>query len=395
MSTQETALATVKPETNDKLMEVLKQPPQSAKVTRLASFTPANLTEAIALAKLMSRSELVPKEYRNKPENVLIGMQFAAELGIPPLLGLQNISIINGRASVWGDLFLALIQTSPAYEWHKEYFEGADDNFGAVCIMKRKGQEQHAVKFSVADAKKAGLWGKDSPWRTSPKRMLQMRARGFAGRDKFSDALKGLIIAEEAMDIPVDTSEAKKVRENATLDIETSVASLSESSQPNRGHEDTGLNKQPPSTQTKPAPKEEPTMCSECREIGKHKPDCKYAAQDAKTSKPTNKDVFLVISVEQKKTKKGGKYLIVEAVDRANNQGKLYVWHESFFEYLEGAIDKNCMFEYSAQLKDGKTFHQIEHLLEVGGVKFVNDKPAVEGEMPATAEREPGEDEDF
>ncbi len=54
--------------------------------------------------------------------------------------------------------------------------------------------------ISKEDAKKAGLWGKAGPWSQYPKRMLQMRARSFALRDKFADALSGLIMAEEAQD---------------------------------------------------------------------------------------------------------------------------------------------------------------------------------------------------
>jgi hypothetical protein len=52
------------------------------------------------------------------------------------------------------------------------------------------------------DAKRAKLFDKDGPWKQYPDRMLQMRARGFALRDAFPDALKGFAIAEEAMDIP-------------------------------------------------------------------------------------------------------------------------------------------------------------------------------------------------
>src|SRR5690606_6210149 len=54
--------------------------------------------------------------------------------------------------------------------------------------------------FSVADAKKAGLWGKQGPWQQYPKRMLSMRARAFALRDGFADVLRGLGIAEEVQD---------------------------------------------------------------------------------------------------------------------------------------------------------------------------------------------------
>jgi hypothetical protein len=61
------------------------------------------------------------------------------------------------------------------------------------------------TQFSVADAVRAGLWGKSGPWTQYPKRMLQLRARGFALRDAFPDVLKGLVTAEEAQDYPADT----------------------------------------------------------------------------------------------------------------------------------------------------------------------------------------------
>jgi len=73
----------------------------------------------------------------------------------------------------------------------------------ATCAARRKDDPTEIVSvFSVADAKKAGLWGKAGPWQQYPKRMLQMRARGFALRDAFPDVLRGVISAEEAADIP-------------------------------------------------------------------------------------------------------------------------------------------------------------------------------------------------
>lgn len=70
----------------------------------------------------------------------------------------------------------------------------------AVCIAKRHGSSPVTARFSVMDAKRAGLWTKAGPWQTYPRRMLQMRARSFALRDAFPDVLKGLISVEEALD---------------------------------------------------------------------------------------------------------------------------------------------------------------------------------------------------
>jgi hypothetical protein len=72
----------------------------------------------------------------------------------------------------------------------------------ATCVVVRKGMDPVARTFSVEDAKMAKLWEKQGPWSDYPKRMLQMRARGFACRDAFPDALRGIISREEAEDMP-------------------------------------------------------------------------------------------------------------------------------------------------------------------------------------------------
>jgi len=76
----------------------------------------------------------------------------------------------------------------------------------AVCLVKREGQEEQETSFSVSDAKLAGLWGKAGPWTQYPARMLRFRARSFALRDQFGDALRGLKAAEEAMDEPINVT---------------------------------------------------------------------------------------------------------------------------------------------------------------------------------------------
>src|ERR1035438_4072987 len=81
----------------------------SARQTRLAAFTPANLTEAIALAKMMAQSEIVPRDYQKKPANIIVAIQFGAEIGLPPMQALQSVSVINGRPALWGDRALALV----------------------------------------------------------------------------------------------------------------------------------------------------------------------------------------------------------------------------------------------------------------------------------------------
>ena len=162
------------------------------------SLTPGNLKEAMEYAQVIANSTMVPKAYQGKPGDILVAVQMGAELGLKPIQALQNIAVINGRPSVYGDALLALVQAHPSFEDVKEAFDEKTNT--AFCSVKRKNQDEYTVSFSSEDAKKAGLWGKAGPWSQYPKRMLQMRARSFALRDKFADALSGLIMAEEAQD---------------------------------------------------------------------------------------------------------------------------------------------------------------------------------------------------
>jgi hypothetical protein len=163
------------------------------------------MAEAMQFSETLAASSMVPRQYQNKPQDILVCVQWGLELGLAPMQALQNIAVINGKPSVYGDAAMALVQASSVCEDVQEFFEGEGTaNPIAVCIAKRRGRTPVTVRFSVEDAKRAGLWGKQGPWTQYPKRMMAMRARGFALRDAFADVLKGLITAEEAQDYPTE-----------------------------------------------------------------------------------------------------------------------------------------------------------------------------------------------
>lgn len=190
-----------------------------------------SLDQAMEYAKLIADSDLAPKDYRGKPGNVLIAMQFGAEIGLKPMQAIQNISVINGRPSVWGDAMLAIVQNHPACEYIRERTE----NDTAYCTVKRRGDEkEYTYEFSKQDAKTAGLTGKAGPWTNYPERMMQMRARGFALRDKFADVLKGINMREEVQDYVIEaTPEEKK-----TVAAQTITALIEAKDKPTISFED-------------------------------------------------------------------------------------------------------------------------------------------------------------
>ena len=172
-------------------------------VQRAGGLALATFADAMKFGETVANSEFAPKDFRGKPASCMLAIQAGAEIGLAPLQALQSIAVVNGRPAVFGDAALAVAKASPVCEYVTESVDGDGEQMVATCTAKRRGYPQPTVvKFTVADAKKAGLWGKAGPWTQYPKRMLQMRARGFALRDAFPDVLKGLVTAEEAQDYP-------------------------------------------------------------------------------------------------------------------------------------------------------------------------------------------------
>lgn len=174
---------------------------------------PTTMAQMYALAKVISDSSFAPVNLKS-PKDVFLAMNWGMSLGVKnPLVAIQNIAVIKGKPSAYGDLLKAVVVSDPECEDFDEHFTGTfpNDDFTAHCSIKREGIKTatHA-EFSIADAKRAVLWpgsAKDPghkynpTWYSYPKRMLQMRARAWAIRDSFPDKLMGLAVAEEQGDV--------------------------------------------------------------------------------------------------------------------------------------------------------------------------------------------------
>lgn len=160
-------------------------------------YLPDTKSDAYKFAVSFASSMFCPKVYQNKPDDVYLAMAYGAQIGLNPLLAVQNIAVVNGRPSVYGDALTAIVMGHPettAYE------DGYMADGTAYCKITRKGKTVYR-EFSEAMARKAGLWGKDI-WAKYPERMLLWRAKGNAIRDLYADVLMGMWSVEEARDMP-------------------------------------------------------------------------------------------------------------------------------------------------------------------------------------------------
>jgi hypothetical protein len=188
----------------------------------VSAFIPKTIEEIKWEVGLLIEAGLAPDSFDRDPKKITIAVLKGLEVGMPPLMAVSNIAVIQGRAMIWGDAALALVQSKNAIErMEVEEIGAAPDedaetsvfspDYGFRVSIWRRGQSAPYVgKFTVGDAKRARLWmnPKKAPWIQHPKRMLKIRATAFPLRDGFADCLNGLAIREEIEDLP-PTQEAK------------------------------------------------------------------------------------------------------------------------------------------------------------------------------------------
>ncbi|MFH1497511.1 MAG: hypothetical protein ABII82_06760 [Verrucomicrobiota bacterium] len=188
-----------------------------------------NVQQVFSFAKWVCRAGLCVKG--DSPDQVTIKILFGRDLGLGWSAAIRGVAVVNGNPSVYGRVMLAICQRSPFYDHgaFKEWFENEPkpgepfaDNCTAHCQCRRKpdGVVQERT-FSVADAKRAGLWDRQSstgaamPWKLHPKAMLAARARDRVHGVTFAPELQGLYSAEEMASADVFLARMDQVGEKA------------------------------------------------------------------------------------------------------------------------------------------------------------------------------------
>lgn len=185
-------------------------------------LSPQTFEQALTFANYLAESEMVPKNFRGKPGDCLIAMQWGYDVGLKPLQALQNIAVINGKPGLYGDAGKAVLLANGCII-EEDDIAIVEKNARARCKITRPGRPPTERTYSLENAKTAGLWGKEGPWRTSPWRQMAWRAFWFSARDAAADLLKGLPGAEEIQDIPAT---GEKSIDPATGEIATKPAAL-------------------------------------------------------------------------------------------------------------------------------------------------------------------------
>lgn len=168
------------------------------------------------VAKMMTTSSLVPKEYQNNIPNIMIALEMANRIGASPLMVMQNLNIIQGRPSWSSQFIISALNSCKRFSPLRFKMDGEGDDYGCTAWAKdSSGEILEGPKVTWKMATAEGWTTKGgSKWKTMPELMFRYRAAAFFGRLYAPDVLMGMGTADEAEDI--SNAESVNTEQKAT-----------------------------------------------------------------------------------------------------------------------------------------------------------------------------------
>lgn len=167
-------------------------------------------------ANALSKSELIPAQFRGKVADCIIAIEMAKRIGAAPLAVLQNIYIVHGKPSWSSQFIIGVVNTCGRFKPLKFHYEGEGNQASCTAYTHYLDEPERAIKgpkVTMQMAHDEG-WSKKngSKWKTMPELMLSYRAATFFGRMYCPDLLMGMQTMEEIEDIKDNESQFQTVK---------------------------------------------------------------------------------------------------------------------------------------------------------------------------------------
>lgn len=184
----------------------------------MSEHTPAVRRDPIALGNVLARSGFFTDS--KSEAQAAVKVMAGEELGIGPVAAMTGIHIVKGKVTLSANLIAGQIKRSCRYDYRVTRLDGT----GCIIEFFQDGERIGTSAFTDADAKAAGLWGQQGPWKAHPKNMLFARAMSngakwycpdvFAGPVYTPDELGAVVDGEtgEVLSLPTDTADLIKSR---------------------------------------------------------------------------------------------------------------------------------------------------------------------------------------
>lgn len=177
--------------------------------TELSSFS-----DNWKIATQIAKSDIVPDNFKNKPQNVVIALSLANRMKLEPFTVMQNMSMIKGKVSWSGSFCRTLIERSGKYKNLELNYIGekGKDNYGCYLSATRisDGKRINGPEVTIAMAK-AEKWTSNPKWATLTDLMLAYRCQSYFCRIHCPETMSGIYTTEEIEDINTTREQPKDI----------------------------------------------------------------------------------------------------------------------------------------------------------------------------------------
>jgi len=163
------------------------------------------IPQQIKFCEYIAQSPLIPDTLRARPDSILVAINYGREIGLDPMVAINNIFVVNGKPTLSANIMLAKIEQSGL-----GYIEILEET-AEKCVVKAirfgvdgRNDREYTTSFTFAEAQKAGLVKEKSGWSKFPKDMCFSKALGRAARRLFSDILMGFYVQNEIEGEPLN-----------------------------------------------------------------------------------------------------------------------------------------------------------------------------------------------
>lgn len=168
------------------------------------------------IAVQLSKSDIIPKEYQNKPQNIMVALELSQNMNLTPFLVMQNLSVINGKTSWSGSFCKFLIERTGKYTDLELNYIGTKgkDDYGCYlsAIRVSDNKKIKGPEVTMAIAREEGWIARNKKWMTLQDNMLAYRCQSFFARIYCPEALNGIYTDDETFEIN-SSNEPKEVKD--------------------------------------------------------------------------------------------------------------------------------------------------------------------------------------
>lgn len=159
----------------------------------IVRFDESEITGMTRYAKAYSQSGFFRDA--NSIEKAFVAISAGAEIGVPPFAAITGISIIQGKPVIGSGILAGLVKSHPNYDYRVKQL----DDDACVIAFFQAGEEIGTSSFSMEDAKRAQLDGKDV-WKKFRRNMLFARAISNGVAFYCPDVTNGRMYVEHELD---------------------------------------------------------------------------------------------------------------------------------------------------------------------------------------------------